>query len=110
MATTYKILGQVTSPVPFPVDLYTVPSGTQTIVSTINVASITGTDTSFSIYICQNGASPSTNNTLVGGATLAANSVFSATQGITLGPNDKIVVECSDSMAACFQAFGSEIA
>ena len=91
------------------VDLYTVPSSTNAVVSTINVTNLTATEATFSVYIRVAGATAASANTLLKDVSLAANSLFSATQGITLGAADVLTVSTATADALSFQVFGSEI-
>lgn len=109
MATTYKVLGQAAPADTNNADLYTVPSATQAVVSTINVANVTATDTTFSIHVRVAGAAVANSNALAKDITLGANSIFSATQGLTLGATDVITVQSGTADAITFQAFGSEV-
>jgi len=109
MTTTYKVLGQAAPTGTTNVDLYTVPAATSTVVSTLNIANLTGTDATFSVYVRVAGAAASSANTLDKNVTLAANSVFSATQGVTLAATDVLTVSTATADALSFQVFGSEI-
>jgi hypothetical protein len=109
MTTSYKVLGQSAPTGTTNVDLYTVPSSTSTVVSTLNVTNLTATDATFSVYVRVAGATAAGANTLLKDVPLAANSVFSATQGITLGAADVITVSTATADALSFQLFGSEI-
>ena len=109
MAITYKVLGQAAPTGTTNVDLYTVPSSTNAVVSTINVTNLTGTEATFSVYVRVAGATAASANTLLKDVSLAANSLFSATQGITLGAADVLTVSTATADALSFQAFGSEI-
>ena len=64
MATTYKVLGQL-APASTSGDLYTVPSATEAVVSTINVVNTGTTDSTISIAIRKNGASLATNQYII---------------------------------------------
>ena len=109
MATTYKVLGQSSPANTNNADLYTVPADTQAVVSTINVANLTASEAKFTIYVRVAGAAASNANTLGLNVSLAANSIFSATQGITLNAGDIITIKSNTANALSFQAFGSEI-
>ena len=109
MAVTYKVLGQAAPTGTTNVDLYTVPSSTNAVVSTINVTNLTGTEATFSVYVRVPGATAASANTLLKDVSLAANSLFSATQGITLGAADVLTVSTATADALSFQVFGSEI-
>jgi hypothetical protein len=109
MGTQYKVLGQVAPTGTANVDLYTVPADTSTVVSTLNIANLTAEAATFSVYIRVAGAAAASANTLLKDVPLAANSLFSATQGITLGAADVITVSTGTADALSFQLFGSEI-
>jgi len=109
MTTTYKVLGQAAPTGTTNVDLYTVPAATAAVVSTLSVTNLTGTEATFSVYLRVAGATAASANTLLKDVPLAANSLFSATQGITLGAADVITVSTATADALSFQVFGSEI-
>jgi hypothetical protein len=108
MATAYKVLGQSNPSATTLTTLYTVPSLTETVVSTITVANISASAITYRIAIRPDGASIANSHYLVYGATLAANSTTAYTLGITINAADVISVYASDTNAV-FQAFGSEI-
>lgn len=110
MATTYKVLGQSAPADTNNADLYTVPAATQAVVSTINVANVTSSDATFSIYIRVAGEAAADSNAIAKNVTLSANSIFSATQGITLGSTDIVTVQSGTGSALTFSMFGSEVA
>jgi hypothetical protein len=109
MATAYKVLGQSAPADTNNADLYTVPSGTQTVVSTISVTNDTTSSATFRIYIRKAGATAAAVNTLYYDTPLAGNSTLMITSGLTLATTDVITVRCGTANAITFQAFGSEI-
>ncbi len=109
MPTTYKVLGQAAPANSDNTNLYTVPSNTQTVVSTISVTNDTATSATFRIYVRINGATAAAVNALYFDAPLAGNSTIMVTAGLTLGAGDIITVRSGTSDALTFQAFGSEI-
>jgi hypothetical protein len=109
MAIVYKVLGQAAPADTSNADLYTVPAATSAVVSTLNVTNLTDTEATFSVYLRVAGATAASVNTLLKDVPLAANSIFSATQGITLGAADVITVSTATENALSFQVFGSEI-
>lgn len=109
MATTYKILGQDNPGTTSNSDMYTVPSSTSAIVSTITVSNVTATDATFRIFIQSNGAGASTANALAYDAIISANSFTAFTLGLTLSAGDVITVRSGTNSAVTFQAFGSEL-
>ena len=109
MAINYKILGQ-NHPTGSPeTDLYTVPSATEAIVSTLTITNTTGTSTLARVWIRKNGASSSSTNNLMYDVPIAAHSVAAFTIGITLGANDTVTVRSDSGNRLTFQLFGSEI-
>lgn len=108
MATTYKILGQTGDDAGTSQTLYTVPADTQAVISTITVAEVNGSATTFKINVVPSGGTAGIRNTIAENVALAANDTNTLTLGLTLGAGDSIVVE-SAAFDTCFQAFGSEI-
>lgn len=110
MATNYKILGQQMPTSTSNVDLYTVPAGTQTVISTLHVANVSSTASLARIFVRNNGAAAGTSNALVYDVSVPANSIFAMTEGITLDASDIITVRSGTANALVFHAFGSEVA
>lgn len=108
MATTYKVLGQL-APASTSGDLYTVPSATEAVVSTINVVNTGTTDSTISIAIRKNGATLATNQYIINGLILNSKVTLAYTSGLTLDAADVITVISTNNDCA-FSAFGSEIA
>ena len=109
MATTYKILGQARPTDANVADLYTVPSSTSSVVSTITATNVDGTASNISIYVVPNGDTAGADNALVYQAELAGSSVQSFTIGITLAAGDKLAVQSATGSSTTYQAFGSEV-
>ena len=108
MATTYKVLGQL-APASTSGDLYTVPSLTEAVISTINVVNTGTTDSTISIAIRKDGASIATNQYIINGLILNSKVTLAYTSGLTLDAADVITVISTNNDCA-FSAFGSEIA
>ena len=109
MPTTYKVLGQVAPSAVTATTLYTVPSATQAVVSTINVVNTSATTTdSIRIAIRPAGAALELNDYIVYGLNLSAGATFTYTGGVTLGATDVITVYATNGTCS-FNAFGSEI-
>lgn len=109
MATTYKVLGQVNPSATTNTTLYTVPSATQTIVSTISVCNQTGGELTFRIAIRPAGATIAAQHYIAYDAKVSGNDTTFITVGATLGAADVITVYAS-SGSLSFNAYGSEIA
>jgi hypothetical protein len=108
MATTYKILGQL-APASTSGSLYTVPSLTETVVSTINVVNTGITNSTINIAIRQNGDTIETKHYIINGLILNPKVTFTYTSGLTMDATDVITVSSTNNDCA-FSAFGSEIA
>lgn len=108
MATTYKILGQSNPTANTLTAVYTVPSATQTVISTITVCNQAATNASYSIAIANNGAADNASQYIVRGGVVPAADSIGLTLGITIDATD--VVRCNTSSPnVSFNIFGSEI-
>jgi glucose-6-phosphate dehydrogenase assembly protein OpcA len=88
--------------------LYTVPSSTQAVVSTINVCNTASADATYRIAIVPNGVSITNANYIVFNATISGNETIAFTQGITMDSGDLLRVFASSASVA-FNAFKMEI-
>lgn len=109
MATTYKALGQVAPSATTATTLYTCPSATQTVVSTITVCNQAGTSGTYRIAVRPNAATLAQEHYVVYDATIAANTTAAYTLGLTIDASDVITVYASSGNFS-FNAYGSEIA
>lgn len=109
MAITYKVLGQVNPSATTPTTLYTVPSATSTVVSTITICNQASTNATFRVAIRPAGASLTAAHYLNYDSTVLANDTTALTLGVTLAATDVITVYAS-SATVSFSVFGSEIA
>lgn len=108
MATNYKVLGQSNPAATTLTSLYTVPSATQTVVSTITVANQGATAATYRIAVRVAGASIADAQYIAYDVSLPANASDTLTLGLTLGATDVISVYSSTTTMS-FNAFGSEI-
>ena len=109
MPTTYKVLGQVNPSATTATTLYTVPTATEAVVSTIVIANLTATAATFRIAIRPNGAALANSQYIAYDITVGASDSTALTLGITLDAADVITVYASTANLT-FTAFGSEIA
>lgn len=109
MATTYKVLGQSNPSATTATTLYTVPSSTQTVVSTLVVCNQAGTAGTYRIAIRPNGATLDASHYIAYDAPIDANTTTAYTIGATIDAADVITIYAS-STSFSFTAFGSEIA
>jgi hypothetical protein len=110
MATTYKVLGQSAPTAATATSLYTVPSVTEAVISTINVVNThASTADVIRIAVRPNGATLANEHYIVYSLSLAAGSTFTYTGGVTVDATDVITVYSTNGTSS-FGAFGSEIA
>ena len=109
MATTYKVLGQVEPVATTDTTLYTVPSSTETVCSTLSVCNKASAAGTFRVRIKINNAADDDKQYVAYDAPIAANDTLLLTFGATLGAGDVVRVYGS-SADMTFQLFGSEIA
>ena len=109
MATTYKVLGQVNPSATTATTAYTVPSATQTVISTITVCNAGPAPASYRIAVRPNGETLATKHYIAYGTNIAPQETQTLTIGITLDASDVVTVYGSTATIA-FNLFGSEIA
>jgi glucose-6-phosphate dehydrogenase assembly protein OpcA len=108
MATNYKVLGQSAPAATTATALYTVPSSTEAIISTIVVANRAAAARSYRIAIRPNGATLANQHYLAYDVAIAANDSTALTLGITVDAADVVEVYASAADLS-FTAFGSEL-
>lgn len=108
MPTNYKVLGQSNPSATTATTLYTVPSATEAVVSTIVIANLTATAATFRIAIRPNGATLANSQYIAYDITVGASDSTALTLGITMDAADVITVYASTANLT-FTAFGSEI-
>lgn len=108
MAETQKVLGQAALAATTLTDLYTVPSLTQAVVSTVMVCNRSGTPTTFRLSVAVAGAANDDKQYITYDAPLAANEVWSYTIGATLGAAD-VVRGYAAAATVSMALFGAEV-
>lgn len=109
MATTFKILGQAQPALQTYYDIYTVPAGNSTIVSTINVCNTATSNATFRVYARIAGAAGNTTaQAIVFDAPVPAQDALGLSLGITLNASDKLTVY-SFTGNVTYTLFGSEV-
>lgn len=108
MATVYKILGQSNPSATTATTLYTVPSATSAVVSTIVIANLDSTSATFRIAVRPAGATLANSHYVAYNITVGASDSTTLTLGLTLATTDVITVYASTATIT-FSAFGSEI-
>ena len=108
MANAYKVLAQSAPLATTATDVYTVPSATETIVSTIIIANRAGTAGTFRLSVRPNGAAQADQHYIAYDVPVAANDSTTLTLGITLDASDVVTAYCS-SADMSVNVFGTEI-
>lgn len=108
MATNYKVLGQSAPAATTLTSLYTVPSATEAVISTVVVCNRSASDRTFRLAVRPNGASISNEHYLAYDVTVGASDSTTLTLGITMDAADVLSVYASTTDLS-FTAFGSEI-
>ena len=108
MPTVYKVLGQVAPAATTDSTLYSCPSSTQAVVSTISVCNRGTTESTYRISVRPDGATLANQHYLAFDALIYPNDTVTLTIGITLDQNDIITVYGSNANLS-FSCFGSEI-
>ena len=108
MGAIYKVLGQSNPAATTATTLYTVPAGTNVIVSTINVCNQSISTDSFRVAIRPAGATLAAQHYIAYNTAIPAYDSISITIGVTLAATDVITVYAGTSTLS-FSAFGTEV-
>ena len=108
MPTAYKVLGQSAPSATTATTLYTVPSATSAVVSSIVIANRDASAATYRIAIRPGGASLANQHYIAYDVTVGASDSTVLTLGITLATTDVITVYASTANLS-FSAYGSEI-
>jgi hypothetical protein len=102
----YKVLGQLASTTSA-VALYTCPSSTETVISTLTVCNRAAAAKTYRIILRPNDETLADKHYLAFDVPIAANDTTALTLGITMDAADKLYVSGNDTNLS-FSAFGSE--
>ena len=108
MATAYKVLGQSAPSATTATTLYTVPSATETVISTLAVTNRGTSSATFRVAIRPDGATLANEHYIAYDAPISANDTLYITIGATINAADVVTVYASTANFS-FSAFGSEI-
>ena len=109
MATNYKVLGQAALTAETDTDVYTVPSSTEAVISTIVIANRDSSANTFRIAVRPNGATIANEHYIAYDVAISANDSTTLTLGVTLDAADVITAYAGASSAVSVNIFGSEI-
>lgn len=105
----YKILGQSCPGNTANVTLYTVPTNTNTIISTLSVCNLSVNNKTYNVAAIPAGETIARKHMIASNGAVAAYDSIALTIGMTLGANDTIVVASQDANNIAFTIFGTEI-
>ena len=108
MSTTYKVLAQSAPAATTNTDVYTVPSATSSVISTIVVANRASSAGSFRIAVRPAGETLANKHYLAFDVPIAANDATTLTLGITMAATDVLTVRASSGDMSV-NVFGSEL-
>lgn len=109
MGTVYKILGQQAPSAGSTTTLYTVPSSTQTVVSTLSICNTNSANVTANVMVVPNGGSVTTSSYVVSNATVALNDTLLLTLGVSLGTAGDTIQVSANTTGVSFNLFGSEV-
>jgi hypothetical protein len=107
MATVYKVLGQSNPAATTATTLYTVPSATSAVCSTLSIANL-GVSTTFRVAVRPAGATLANQHYIVYDSAINAGSAVYLTLGVSLATTDVVTVYAGTANVA-FGLFGSEV-
>jgi hypothetical protein len=108
MAIAYKVLGQSNPSATTATTLYTVPSATEAVVSTITICNQAASAATYRIAVRPDGASLAAQHYVAYDVSLPGNATDTLTLGITVNAADVITVYASTATMS-FNAYGSEL-
>lgn len=108
MANAYKVLAQSAPSATTATDVYTVPSATEAVISTIIIANRAGTAGTYRLSVRPNGAAQSNLHFIAFDVPIAGNDSTTLTLGVTMDAADVLTAFCS-SADMSINVFGTEI-
>lgn len=108
MAVNYKVLGQVNPAASGLTTLYSVPSGTQSVCSTLSICNI-GTSNTFRVAVRPSGEALANKHYIIYENALNANDSVMLSLGLSLNSTDVVSVYTPSNSGLAFSLFGSEI-
>jgi hypothetical protein len=104
----YKVLGQSAPAATTDTNVYTVPSATETVISTIVIANRAATAGSFRLSVRPNGATQANQHYIAYDVPISANDSTTLTLGITMDAADVLTFYASSGDQS-INVFGTEI-
>lgn len=110
MAVSYKVIAQSAPTDATATTVYTVPAGTQIIVSRISVTALVTTRPTITVDVRPDGATAGNSTKLVKDAIITPGKEHAFGRGVTLDASDVLTLTCSAGNTVCMQVFGVVIA
>ena len=107
MANAYKVLGQIAPSATTATPIYTVPSATEAVISSVTICN-RSTAATFRLAVRPDGAGLANQHYIAYDADIAANDTVVLTLGLTLDASD-ILEAYASSANLSFNAYGTEI-
>jgi hypothetical protein len=108
MANTYKVLGQVNPSATTNTTLYTVPSATSTVCSTLTICNQASSNAAIRLAVRPAGAALAALHYIAYDTVISGNDLLTLTIGMSLATTDVITVYANTANVS-FSLFGSEI-
>jgi len=108
MATTYKVLGQINPVANTLSNVYTVPSATQAVISTITICNQSIVNASYSLAVAPDSETDNVKHYIIRGGVVPPADSIAITLGLTIDANDQIRANTNNNSIS-FSIFGSEI-
>jgi len=108
MPQAYKVLGQIAPAATTATSIYTVPSATEAVVSSIVVCNRSASQATFRLSVRPNGATLANQHYLAYDAGIAASDTMILTIGVTMDATD-VLEGYASTGDLTFHAYGSEI-
>lgn len=108
MTTNYKVLGQLAAGSATNETLYTVPSVTESVISTITICNRGTASATYRLAVRPDGTTLGNNHYIAYDSTIGGNDTVALTIGVTMNASDILATYASNANLT-FNAFGAEI-
>ena len=109
MPVNYRILGQVVPPASGLTTLYTVPSSTQAVCSTLSICNLSGVLSTYRVAVRPTGAAIVSQHYIAYDAQVPGNDSAYLSLGLSLSSGDIVSVFTPSNSGLSFNLYGSEI-
>lgn len=109
MSVNYKVLGQINPAASGLATLYTVPSGTQSVCSSLSICNIGGITSTYRIAVRPSGETINNKHYISYDSEIPASGSIFLKLGLSLNTNDVVSVYTPSNSGIAFNLFGTEI-